>query len=220
LLLFLLLALHLLASAAKPHTEQGSSPGERVFVEVSGDVLHRGVYAFETLPDVGSLLSRAGEPLGIALQGAPSGPRRFRSGSHIRFTWKDGKVALDAGEMSAFFRVTLGLPILLNRESPEGLTAIPGIGPKTAEAIVLERGRIGGFRRIEDLRSVPGIGPALLQTIRPWVVLNDGGAPHPVEPGAAPPADGRTHPLRPPPASHSAASMESLPGVVPDEGGT
>ena len=129
-------------------------------------------------------------------------------------------MALDAGEMSAFYRVTLGLPILLNRESPEGLTAIPGIGPKTAEAVVRERGRIGGFRRIEDLRSVPGIGPALLQTIRPWVVLDDGGAPQTAEPGAAPPADRRTHPLHPPPASHSAASMGSLFGVVPDKGGT
>lgn len=128
-------------------------------------------------------------------------------------------MALDAGEMSAFYRVTLGLPIVLNRESPEGLTAIPGIGPKTAEAVVRGRARTGGFRKIEELRSVPGIGPALLETIRHWVVLDDGAAPQAVEPGAGPPADGGTHPPLPPP-SHSAASMGSLRGVVPDEGGT
>ena len=41
--------------------------------------------------------------------------------------------------MSAFHKVTLGIPLSINRESVEGLTAIPGIGNSLALTIEKER---------------------------------------------------------------------------------
>ena len=74
-------------------------------------------------------------------------------------------------EMSAFYKLTLGIPISLDRESEDGLTAIPGIGPRLARTIVLERERRGGFKRLDEMVSVNGIGDKLYKKIRPYLTL-------------------------------------------------
>ena len=51
------------------------------------------------------------------------------------------------------------------------LDALPGIGPVLAARIVAERERAGGFRQPEDLLSVPGIGPRLLERVRPFLTV-------------------------------------------------
>lgn len=63
-------------------------------------------------------------------------------------------------------RRTLGLPIDLNALSAEELAELPGIGPKLARSIVVTRARVGGFRGIEEMGRVPGIGKAKLSTLR------------------------------------------------------
>ena len=74
-------------------------------------------------------------------------------------------------DLTSFNKITLGIPISVNGESSKALTAIPGIGPKTAYLIVQERNKMGGFKRLEELKSVPGIGPVLYQKIKPYLDL-------------------------------------------------
>ena len=57
----------------------------------------------------------------------------------------------------------------INKADAEMLTEIPGIGPKTAEAIVAYRKDVGSFKTIEELVEVKGIGPKKLETIRPFL---------------------------------------------------
>lgn len=54
----------------------------------------------------------------------------------------------------------------VNRASEEELARLPGVGPSIARRIVVMRERNGPFRRLEDLREVPGIGPARFDLIR------------------------------------------------------
>ena len=49
-------------------------------------------------------------------------------------------------------------PIDLNAADLAALDSLPGIGPGTAQAILEERTRRGGFRSTRDLLRVPGIG--------------------------------------------------------------
>ncbi|MGH8985784.1 MAG: helix-hairpin-helix domain-containing protein [Acidimicrobiia bacterium] len=49
-------------------------------------------------------------------------------------------------------------PISLNTATQEQLETLPGIGPVLAEAIITERDRRGGFRSVNELRDVRGIG--------------------------------------------------------------
>jgi len=61
--------------------------------------------------------------------------------------------------------------ISLNSASIEQLMELPRIGKSTAQKIVQYRMQIGGFRAIEDLDRVKGIGPKTLELIRPYVTL-------------------------------------------------
>ncbi len=47
--------------------------------------------------------------------------------------------------------------------------ALPGIGPKTAAAILALRDTLGGFTEPSDLLQVRGIGPKRLDALRPWL---------------------------------------------------
>ena len=66
-------------------------------------------------------------------------------------------------------RTTLSLIIDINRANADELDRLPGIGPKTAKAIVEHRTRNGPFASVDDLLAVRGIGPATLAEIRNWV---------------------------------------------------
>ena len=61
-----------------------------------------------------------------------------------------------------------------NRSGEEDLDRLPGIGPNVAEAIVRHRAEKGGFRNPEALLEVPGIGPATLARIRPYLDFTKG----------------------------------------------
>jgi competence protein ComEA len=63
----------------------------------------------------------------------------------------------------------LDAPIDINSAGTGELMRIPGIGPVLSERIVAERGK-RAFQTVEDLRRVRGIGPKVLEKIRPFVV--------------------------------------------------
>lgn len=144
----------------------------RVFVKIGGDVRHEGIYGFDAAPRLKQLIRRSGGVTGNQTEGFTlKNHDLFRSGCCVVVENKDGRLSLKIGEMSAFYRMTLGIPLSLNRENLEGLAALPGIGPVTARSIVRERTRRGGFKKLEEILSVPGIGSATYRKIRPYLAL-------------------------------------------------
>ena len=57
----------------------------------------------------------------------------------------------------------------LNRADEPELGQLPGVGPQLAGRIVAYRREHGGFRRVDELGRVEGVGPATLARLRPWV---------------------------------------------------
>jgi len=76
-----------------------------------------------------------------------------------------------------------GERIDLNRASVTELMRLPGIGEKKARAIVDHRAK-APFRRVEDVLTVKGLGPAWLAKVKPNVVV--GGAATAGAPAPAP----------------------------------
>lgn len=58
----------------------------------------------------------------------------------------------------------------LNSADAQQLESLPGIGPVLAKRIIETRVRLRGFRSVEDLLTVPGIGMRRLEQLRPLVV--------------------------------------------------
>lgn len=61
----------------------------------------------------------------------------------------------------------------LNEASAEQLALLPGIGEKLAEDIITYRSSIGGFRNIEELMNVSGIGESKFETVREYIYVTD-----------------------------------------------
>ncbi len=68
-------------------------------------------------------------------------------------------------------------PIDVNEATVDELTALPGIGPAKAAAIVGYREQHGRFASLDALLDVRGIGPATLARLRPMATLGDTRAP-------------------------------------------
>lgn len=81
-------------------------------------------------------------------------------------TQRPQKIGVQRGEQ---FRA--GFRVDINRSSWVDWIQLEGIGPALANRIVADRSVNGPFRSIDDLTRVPGIGPATLARIRPWLTM-------------------------------------------------
>ena len=61
--------------------------------------------------------------------------------------------------------------INLNTAGVDELQVLPRIGPGLAQRIVADRQAYGPFASLEDLDRVPQVGPSVLASIRPYVVV-------------------------------------------------
>ena len=62
-------------------------------------------------------------------------------------------------------------PVNLNTASVTQLETLPGIGKSTAERILEYREKSGGFKKIEDLMNVRGIGEKSFLKLKPLVTV-------------------------------------------------
>jgi competence protein ComEA len=77
--------------------------------------------------------------------------------------------SLKINDMPSVRRLSLGLPIDLNRASAVELLQVPGIGDSLANQIVQLRQTKGHFTSLLDLKSVPGVKEKKLNNLKKYL---------------------------------------------------
>ena len=79
---------------------------------------------------------------------------------------------LTAPAMSADATPALTGVVNVNTATADELQLLPGVGESRARAVIALRKQRGGFKSVEQLEEVKGIGPTGLARMRPFVSLS------------------------------------------------
>jgi len=177
------------AHAGASHTASGGvdmpspSPGamptpERsaqvVVVDVSGKVRRPGIQRLPSGARVAdALLAAGGARAGVDLTGL-NRARILMDGEQIVVGAAPGTPAGNGGSLNEAPGGGTGTgaaagPVSLNNATVDQLDTLPGVGPVLAQRIVDYRTQHGGFRSIDELREVSGIGDRRFADLRPLV---------------------------------------------------
>jgi competence protein ComEA len=154
------------APAASPARAVAVTAGGRsAVVDVAGAVRRPGVYTLEPGARVLDAVRRAGGARRGANVAAINLAARLVDGQQIVVPARVATPAAGGGAAA----VAPPAPVSLGSATLEQLETLDGVGPATAQRIVTYRTQHGGFRSVDDLTSVPGIGPKKLAAIKPHV---------------------------------------------------
>ena len=153
----------------------GRAGGGRVTVHVAGAVHRPGVYRLAPGARVDDALRRAGGPRARADLTAVNLAAKLEDGRQVLVPERGAALAAaapdPAGAPAGATATTPTQPVNLNTATLEQLDTLDGVGPGIARRILDYRQQHGGFRRVEELGEVSGIGAKRLATLTPLVTV-------------------------------------------------
>ena len=81
-----------------------------------------------------------------------------------------GEIKIKITRMEANKLLVFNIPLDLNRVSMEDLCLLPGIGESLAREIVAHREKRRGFRSVEELKNIKGIGDKKYQSLKNFLI--------------------------------------------------
>ena len=171
-LLILLLGAWAVHGLASFQRERSTITGvNQLYILITGKVRNAGVYGFTREPCLGELLNRAGglRP-GLITEELKAYPELVQ-GISVHIISENGRLRISPGSLSAWYKVTLGIPLSLNTASETELEAIPHIGPSLARKIIDHRSRNGPFTAVGQIKCLPGVGNVRYVQIKPYITI-------------------------------------------------
>jgi competence protein ComEA len=157
------------AEAAGGGAVTAAAPGRapRVYVHVAGAVRRPGLIRLPSGERVAAALERAGGPTRRADLTLVNLAARVQDGQQIVVPVAGAAAgAVASGGAPSGAGTAPGAKIHLSTATAEQLDEVDGIGPTLAERIVEYRNEHGGFRSLDELAEVEGIGEKRLATLR------------------------------------------------------
>jgi competence protein ComEA len=146
-----------------------AEPSRAAIVHVAGAVRRPGVYRLDAGARVRDAVRRAG---GAAARGdvnAINLAALVQDGAQVVVP---RRAPVSAGAaLPGPAGAAPAAPVNLNSATAEELQTLDGVGPATAADILEYRTQNGGFRSVDDLDQVPGIGPKTMEALRDKVVV-------------------------------------------------
>ncbi|HEL1838317.1 TPA: helix-hairpin-helix domain-containing protein [Streptococcus suis] len=172
-----------------PQTEQTSSSQEQVeevstevseepsqlVIDVKGAVVKPGLYTLEADARVNDAVEAAG---GLTSQADPKSinlAQKLSDEAVVYVASKDENISVVASTTasSAMPQDEKNTNLVnLNTATEGDLQTISGIGAKRAADIIAYREANGGFKSVDDLNNVSGIGDKTMESIRPYVTVD------------------------------------------------
>ncbi|HEL2203880.1 TPA: helix-hairpin-helix domain-containing protein [Streptococcus suis] len=154
-------------------TEVSEKPSQLV-VDVKGAVAKPGLYTLEADARVNDAVEAAG---GLTSQADPKSinlAQKLSDEAVVYVASKDENISVvtSATASSAMSQEEKNTSLVnLNTATEADLQTISGIGAKRATDIIAYREANGGFKSVDDLNNVSGIGDKTMESIRPYVTV-------------------------------------------------
>lgn len=154
-------------------TLQIDAPLEKIMVHVVGEIQYPGIFEMESDSRISEIIDKAGGVTSEADIEQLNLAAFVSDGSQIRVPKRGGDVVgpLVLSSSPNNNSTNGGTVVNINRATSGELESLTGVGPSLASKIIKYRDTNGSFASVDSLLSVPGIGPAKLESMREFVVL-------------------------------------------------
>lgn len=130
-----------------------------VRVKIFGDVQHPGIYVVPANSLTSTAIKMAQPMRPLKQNDFDIIAARLQDGMSLKLELHDdGSNVVKSYQMTVPELLTLKIPLDIKAMTESDFDYLPGIGPALAKRIVEYRQKNGGVLRVEDLRSVDGIG--------------------------------------------------------------
>jgi competence protein ComEA len=172
-----------------PRSTPSGEPLKEVVVEVLGEVRQPGIYLYQDPPNLRQAIERAGGLKETAQFDTTLSSTILETGTLLTVTRdpsqippplpapnggqkgvKQDEIKIRVGRMAVNKLLVFSIPLDLNHVSVEDLCLIPGIGKSLAREMITYRERRKGFRSVEELKNVRGIGEKKYQDLKGFFV--------------------------------------------------
>ena len=153
---------------------------KNIYVEISGNVLKSGVYSINNAGNLGELIYKAGGLTeGVTLKNMDSSTPIFNgqhfiidSNGNVTITYSNTIIKREIpNDESDAVDIVLNMGININTASKEELMALPKIGDVMSDRIIDYREKNGGFKTIEEIKNVSGIGDKTFENIKDFITV-------------------------------------------------
>ncbi len=143
---------------------------KEVVIEISGEVRNPGVHLFQNPPTLKEAIERAGGLKETAQFNTTSSLEILETGTLLTVGTESSQIRIRTSRMAANKLLVFSIPLDLNQVSMEDLCLVPGIGESLAQEMIAYRERRRGFRSVEELKNVKGIGEKKFKSIKNFFV--------------------------------------------------
>jgi len=147
-----------------------AGPSARVVVDVVGEVRRPGLYRLADGSRIADAVARAGGATRKAELAQVNLAAPLADGEQVVVPARGSAAAAAPAAAGGPDAAAPSAPIQLSTATLEQLDSLPGVGPATAQKILDYRTKHGAFSSVDELDAVPGIGPKRLEQLRELVV--------------------------------------------------
>jgi len=145
---------------------------KEIVVEVLGEIQKPGIYIFKNPPTIKEVLEKGGGLGEVANFDEKPSSEVLETGTLLdvrRESSQEIKIKIE--RMEAHKLLVFSIPLDLNRVSIEDICLVPEIGESLAREIVAYRQKRRGFRSVEELKNIKGIGEKKYQSLKNFFIV-------------------------------------------------